>query len=172
MKKRFIVTTAFILVLTTAVFYPAGLLQQQFGSSSICYAKTFDMEQDVFTTGGTVKRHIDISNPWTGAYLYENLTVVGSAKITDSFSMGKSMGSGISGTAPFFGSNTQNITGSGQEKIFNYFTESSYGFNKNEYSASADKVHSRFIPNKNPASDQGEVLGIHVFAPIDWNDFF
>ncbi len=39
------------------------------------------------TTGGELRRHIDISSPWSAGYLYEDLTVIGSAKVTDSFTM-------------------------------------------------------------------------------------
>jgi len=47
----------------------------------------FEIEQEAGTTGGTTKRYIDISSPFTGAYLYEDMEVEGSADITESFEM-------------------------------------------------------------------------------------
>jgi len=45
------------------------------------------IEQKAATSQGTVKRHADISSPWSGAYVYEDMKVVGKAEITDSFRM-------------------------------------------------------------------------------------
>ncbi len=45
------------------------------------------IEQKAATSQGTVKRHADISSPWSGAYIYEDMKVVGKAEITDSFRM-------------------------------------------------------------------------------------
>jgi hypothetical protein len=39
------------------------------------------------TTGGELRRHIDISSPWSAGYIYEDLTVIGKAMVTDSFTM-------------------------------------------------------------------------------------
>lgn len=47
----------------------------------------FEIEQEASTTGGTTKRYIDISSPWTGAYLYEDMVVEGSANIKETFEM-------------------------------------------------------------------------------------
>ncbi|MFO7952905.1 MAG: hypothetical protein R6U91_08925 [Bacillota bacterium] len=56
----------------------------------------FEIEQQAGTTGGTTKRHIDISSPWTGAYLYEDMVVEGSANIDESFEM-ENLGPGDEG---------------------------------------------------------------------------
>jgi hypothetical protein len=47
----------------------------------------FKMTQMARTSSGDVKRYIDISSPWTGAYLYEDFEVAGFAEIMDSFTM-------------------------------------------------------------------------------------
>ncbi len=47
----------------------------------------FKIEQEVGTTGGTIKRHIDISSPWSGAYVHEDMVVEGRAEIEDTFRM-------------------------------------------------------------------------------------
>jgi hypothetical protein len=47
----------------------------------------FKMTQMARTSDGDVKRYIDISSPWSGAYLYEDFEVAGFAEIMDSFTM-------------------------------------------------------------------------------------
>jgi hypothetical protein len=43
----------------------------------------FHMEQMARTSQGTLKRHIDLSSPWSHAYLYEDMSVVGKSSITE-----------------------------------------------------------------------------------------
>jgi hypothetical protein len=47
----------------------------------------FIIEQKSFVSDGETKRHIDISSPVSGAYLMEDVNVIGMAKIQDSFSL-------------------------------------------------------------------------------------
>ena len=47
----------------------------------------FNIEQETYVSQGETKRYIDISSPESNGYLYEDTTVVGMAKIVDSFSM-------------------------------------------------------------------------------------
>jgi len=47
----------------------------------------FHIEQLAHTTGGTLKRYIDISSPWSHGYLHEDMSVIGTATIGESFSM-------------------------------------------------------------------------------------
>jgi hypothetical protein len=47
----------------------------------------FNIEQKSYVSSGVTKRHIDISSPVSHGYLSESMSVVGMAKITDSFSM-------------------------------------------------------------------------------------
>ncbi len=47
----------------------------------------FNMDQKARTSQGTVKRYIDISSPWSGAYLFEDMSVVGKSEITEAFKM-------------------------------------------------------------------------------------
>ena len=64
-----------------------GLLPSAELTNRVCSAYSFEMDQDFSNSGGVVNRFIGISDPWSGGYLYEDLTVIGSASITDSFSM-------------------------------------------------------------------------------------
>ena len=48
----------------------------------------FTMEQHARTSQGTLKRYIDISSPWSHAYLMEDMSVVGKSDITEVFAMG------------------------------------------------------------------------------------
>jgi hypothetical protein len=65
----------------------AGLLTGAEVTGKVCSAYSFEMDQGFSNSGGVVNRFIGISDPWSGGYLYEDLTVVGSASITDSFTM-------------------------------------------------------------------------------------
>ncbi len=47
----------------------------------------FNIDQFARTSQGTVRRYIDISSPWSHAYLYEDMEVVGMAEIEESFAM-------------------------------------------------------------------------------------
>lgn len=47
----------------------------------------FHIEQLAHTTGGTLKRYIDISSPWSHGYLHEDMSVIGTATIEESFQM-------------------------------------------------------------------------------------
>lgn len=55
--------------------------------STACFASGSMMQQSSSTSQGTIQRHIDISSPHSGAYIYENSKVVGTATVTESFSM-------------------------------------------------------------------------------------
>jgi hypothetical protein len=50
-------------------------------------AQVAGLTQHSSTTGGELRRHIDISSPWSGGYLHEDMTVIGSASVTESFTM-------------------------------------------------------------------------------------
>ncbi len=47
----------------------------------------FNIEQKSYVSDGETKRHIDISSPVSGAYLMEDVNVIGKAKISDYFSL-------------------------------------------------------------------------------------
>ena len=55
--------------------------------STACFASGSMIQQSSSTSQGTVQRYIDISSPHSGAYVYENSKVVGTATVTESFSM-------------------------------------------------------------------------------------
>ncbi len=68
------------------IFLVAIFVLMLSGSNTIL-ASGFSMEMDAGNSTGTTKRHINISSPFSGAYLYEDVKVVGQASITDSFRM-------------------------------------------------------------------------------------
>lgn len=72
----------FVSALTPGLFYGNVIL-----TGGICSANGFVLDQNMSNSQGTVNRYIDISSPFSGAYLYENLTVVGRSEINDSFTM-------------------------------------------------------------------------------------
>jgi len=75
-------------VLMISVFYPDVFDLDEGGSGSVSYASGFNINQSAGTSQGTVKRHIDISSPWSGGYVYEDMTIKGRVEITESFTMG------------------------------------------------------------------------------------
>lgn len=82
--KLMVVLLAFLFV---SALTPGWFLGNVIFTGGICSANGFVLNQDMSNSQGTVNRYIDISSPFSGAYLYENLTVVGRAEITDSFTM-------------------------------------------------------------------------------------
>jgi len=80
-----------MVVLLTFLFVSALTPGWFFGNviftGGTCSANGFVLDQGMANSQGTIKRYIDISSPFSGAYLYENLTVVGRSEITDSFTM-------------------------------------------------------------------------------------
>jgi Holliday junction resolvasome RuvABC endonuclease subunit len=47
----------------------------------------FNMEQMARTSQGTLKRYIDISSPWSGGYLHEDMSVVGKSMVAEAFKL-------------------------------------------------------------------------------------
>lgn len=72
----------FIIAIFMFMLFSAGLC-----STGTTSAQDVGLTQQSGTTGGELKRHIDISNPWSAGYLYEDLIVIGRATVTDSFTM-------------------------------------------------------------------------------------
>lgn len=69
-----------------------GLVEDEDGSMKVVKGEDyvgsyFHIEQLAHTTGGTLKRYIDISSPWSHGYLYEDMSVTGEARIEESFNM-------------------------------------------------------------------------------------
>ncbi len=88
--------------------------------STVSYASGSMIQQGSSTSQGTVQRYIDISSPHSGAYVFENSKVVGTATVTESFSMGNlppgsdsGSSSAIDAEFDFIGSGSGSSTGSG-----------------------------------------------------------
>ncbi len=47
----------------------------------------FNMQQMARTSKGTLKRYIDVSSPWSHAYLMQDMTIVGKSEVTEYFTM-------------------------------------------------------------------------------------
>jgi hypothetical protein len=82
--KLMVVLLSFIFI---SALTPGWFLGSLAFTGGICSANGFVLDQNMANSQGTVNRYIDISSPFSGAYLYENLTVVGRSEITDSFTM-------------------------------------------------------------------------------------
>ncbi len=58
-----------------------------FASGADYVGNYFNIDQFARTSDGTTRRFIDVSSPWSGAYLMEDMEVVGMAEIDESFAM-------------------------------------------------------------------------------------
>jgi len=121
MKGFFKKRALLIAVLALVLFLGPGLEGAVDAEDNDDLDNSFEMEQEAGTSEGTVQRHIDISSPWSGAYLYENMTVVGKAEIRESFSMnntgpgaGSSRETGLDLSSPGSGDGDEGAVSSGQ----------------------------------------------------------
>jgi hypothetical protein len=124
-----------IAVLLVSTVPLAGLLPGVDMTGNVCSAYSFEMDQGFSNSGGVVNRFIGISNPWSGGYLYEDLTVVGSASITDSFSMDN-----------FGPGNNEDIFDFGADHNLGFGTGDLYDFGGDEKPASKSETSSPFKP--------------------------
>lgn len=119
--------------------------------STVSFASGSMMQQSSSTSQGTIQRHIDISSPWSGAYIYENSKVVGTATITESFTMdnlppGSDAGSSVAADTEISttGSGSGSTSGSGTGRSTTVLGESIEG---QESSSIASK---EFAASKKP----------------------
>ncbi len=99
-KRAFAALPLAILFFMASALIPAGSSILEGSLNSIVYAEEQFINQSASTSGGTVNRYIDISSSGSHGYLHEDMTVVGKASITESFTMnnmspGSEAGSGI-----------------------------------------------------------------------------
>ena len=87
MKRVFRLLVVLLVAIFVSALTPGWFLGSLLTTRGTCSANGFLLDQDLSNSQGTVNRYIDISSPFSGAYLYENLTVVGRSEITDSFTM-------------------------------------------------------------------------------------
>lgn len=87
MKRLLRIVTVMIAFIAISVFIPLAINQGSITYGNACYGNNFIIEMETDNSTGTTKRLLDISSPFSGAYLYENVTVVGRSEITDSFQM-------------------------------------------------------------------------------------
>ncbi len=139
------------------------------------YAEEQGMTQSASTSGGTVKRYIDMSSPFSGGYLHEDMRVVGKASITESFTMGNvkpgsNAGSGIDkwDIGPSGGSSGSSVEvneGSGSAG-----GSSSTGSDSNTGSGSSESTKVAAEEKASPPKEA--VLGISITSYPTWLDLF
>ncbi len=158
-----------IAVLVGCAFLGFALTQNAFANNADNddLGNNFEMEQEAGTSGGTVRRHIDISSGWSGAYLHENMTVEGKAEIKESFSMSNlKAGSGSSrGT----GSGTGN-SGSGSESATGVAGENNSSGENNPSSNQNNDPNSGETDNYGP--DNKTEPEIEPMKIPGWSDLF
>ncbi len=62
-----------------------GVLERQVGDDFV--GDFFTMDQFARTSQGTLKRYIDVSSPWSGALLMQDMSVVGKSEVKEYFTM-------------------------------------------------------------------------------------
>ncbi len=169
MRKHFKIILIMSAFLTAGFLYPAGFNQDYSRSGNVVSASSQTFEQQAGTSQGTVKRYADISSPWSGAYLYENMRVVGSAEINETFTMGKPPSS-RSDKDNFFdhrdGAGTGSSTGSSSA------SENKPESGTDSQAYSGDKENSGTSAQKKSVSGVEEVLGVNIVAVPTWFDLF
>ncbi len=163
MKIFYRVTLIVIAVLLVSTVPLAGLLPGAEWTGKVCSAYSFEINQGFSNSGGVVNRFIGISDPWSGGYLYEDLTVIGSASITDSFSM-DNFGSGANG----------DIFDFGDDDNLGFGTGDLYDFGSNDKPASESGISSPFETEGNPDSGNEEIFnfGGGDAADLDLEGYF
>jgi len=130
----------------------------------------FEMEQEAGTSGGTTKRHIDISSAWSGAYIYENMTVEGKAEIKESFSMNniKSDSGSSNNSSIDSGSSGESDNPSPEQGDDSSAAENNSGDESNSDSGSNPGSGE----NNKPNSDNKPELELETMAVPEWVDLF
>ncbi len=147
-----------VAVLMISVFYPGVFNLYQGESGGVCSASGFNINQSAGTSQGTVKRHVDISSPWSGGYVYEDMTIKGRVEITESFTMGTP----VSGVDDFFDDDT--FSGEAKEAAGSA-AASNPGSGKTAVANNASTAGS--------GSEVETVLGISIIAiPGNWLELF
>lgn len=170
-KRVFTALLLTIMFFMASVLIPAGSNVFEGSLDSIVYADEQGINQSASTSGGTVKRYIDISSPWSHGYLHEDMSVVGKASITESFTMdnmspGSKAGSGFDDwdIGPSGGSSESSAEGN--EGSDSTEVNSSAGSDSSTGSSSTVAAEEKASPPKEA------VLGISIVSYPTWLDLF
>ena len=174
-KGVFVVFPLAVLFFMASVLIPAGSNILEGSLNMKVYAEEQGINQSASTSGGTIKRHIDVSSPFSGAYIYEDMKVEGRASITESFTMdnmspGSNAGSGIDdwdigpsgGSA---GSSLEGNSGSGS-------TEGSVSTDSGSSAGSGSSESSTVAAEEKASPPKEAVLGISIVSYPSWLDLF
>jgi len=164
-----------IAFIAISAFIPLANNQGSITNGNRCYGNEFIMEMETDNSTGTTKRLIDISSPFSGAYLYENVTVVGRSEITDSFQMNNlSPGKDINA-----GFEIDDIFGSGSLDMDN-FGDNNPGFKDDIYPGADPENTSDPLTVGNPGSAINgstdgraeDFFGIISHTALTWSEMF
>ncbi len=157
MNKSLRILLISLAALTISFIFPAVFSQYESGMDTICYANSSPAKQGAGASQGNLKRKIDISSPSSGGYLYEELTVVGSAEITESLTMGKP------------GPGLKNIF---NDKLIKDSAKDKAGSNAGSNTGLSQKSSPGSASKANSDSESGFVLGISIMPVPTWFDLF
>ncbi len=173
--KRVIIVPLIAVFFMASAFIPAGSDIFEGSLNMNAYAEEQGINQSVSTSGGTVKRYIDISSPWSHGYLYENMSVVGKASITESFTMdnmspGSNEGAGIDDwdIGPSGGSSKSVLEGDAESGS----TEGSSLTSSDSSTGSGSSESSKVAAEEKASPPKEAVLGISIVSYPSWLDLF
>ncbi len=163
MKKIYRVTLMITAVILVSAVPLTGLLPGAEMTGKVCSAYSFEMDQGFSNSGGVVNRLIGISSPWSGGYLYEDLTVIGRASITDSFSM-DNFGSGAN----------EDIFDFGVDDNLGFGTGDLYDFGSDDKPAPENGTSSPFETEDKPDSGNEDIFNFsgEDAADLDLEGYF
>ena len=174
-KRAFATLPLIIVFFMASVFIPAGSNVFEGSLNISVYAEEQGINQSASTSGGTIKRHIDVSSPFSGGYLFEDMKVVGKASITESFTMdnmspGSKAGSGIDDwdIGPSGGSSKSAVEGDSESGS----TETSSSTESDSSTGSGSSESSKVAAEEKSGPQEDAVLGISIFSYPTWLDMF
>ncbi len=141
-----------IIFFAISFFYPAGLYQGQVLKGNICHAGSFLVGQVSGNQSGTIKRHINISSPWSGGYIYEDFHAVGKVEVRETFRMGK--------------------IGPGAEDLFDSESKGNPGPDTGGHTGSGTGNNPGSGTKNSPASQATEIVELVASANLKWRDLF
>ncbi len=87
MKYKLKIMSNLWVVFLTVLVLVFTASQVVFADNNLDLDSFFNLEQETGVQRGTTKRYIDVSSPWSGGYLYDNMVVEGKVEIKENFSM-------------------------------------------------------------------------------------
>ncbi len=163
MRSKFKILPVLVAALMIGALFTAG------------FSDNIDKEQKAGTEGGTTKRYIDMSNPWTGAYLHEDMKIEGKAEVKESFQMGSpdsgvNIEAGVGEEGGTKAASVEDNSSSGEKDNPEPKTENNSSQDENNNPGSSDN-----IDDAAKAGEKEQEEKNYLFAPVPvpgWEELF